>query len=87
MSFVFDEMCHQVNIKLNGGLEDGCSTQYCRLSIHGNRKRKVDNEKAFGLLLLDLSRVLDFLSHRLLVAKLCANGFSFPAIRPVNNYL
>ena len=46
-------------------------------------KRAVDNGKAFGLLLTDLSKAFDCLSHELFVAKLHAYGFNFAALRPI----
>ena len=53
-------------------------------------KRAVDNGKAFGLLLADLSKAIDCLSHELLLTKvrlLHAYGFSFAALRLMHSYL
>ena len=50
-------------------------------------KRAVDNGKAFELLLTDLSKAFDCLSHELLLAKLHAYGFSFAALRLIHSYL
>ena len=47
----------------------------------------VDNKKTFGVLLTDLSKAFDCLSHELLLAKLHAYGFSIPALRLVYSYL
>ena len=47
----------------------------------------VDNKKTFGVLLIDLSKAFDCLSHELLLAKLHAYGFSIPALRLVYSYL
>ena len=50
-------------------------------------KRSVDNDKAFGALLTDLSKAFDCLDHELLIAKLNAYGFKLPALRLIHNYL
>ena len=65
----------------------GYSTQQCLLSMLEKWKRAVDNGKAFGLLLTDLSKAFDCLSHELLLAKLHAYGFSFAALRLIHSYL
>ena len=57
------------------------------MSILEKWKRAVDNWKAFGLLLTDLSKAFDCLSHELLLAKLHAYGFSFAALRLIHSYL
>ena len=41
----------------------------------------------FGALLTDLSKAFDYLNHDLLIVKLNAYGFSFPALRLVHDYL
>ena len=50
-------------------------------------KRAVDNRKAFGLLLTDLLKAFDCLSHELFPAKLHAYGLSFAALRLFHSYL
>ena len=50
-------------------------------------KRVVDNEKVFGILLTDLSKAFDCLSHELLVGKLHVYGFSISALRLIYSYL
>ena len=50
-------------------------------------KRAVDNGKAFGQLLTDLSKAFNCLSHELLLTKLHAYGFSFAALRLIRSYL
>ena len=47
----------------------------------------VDNKNTFGVLLTDLPKAFDCLSHELLLAKLHAYGFSIPALRLVYSYL
>ena len=50
-------------------------------------KRVVDNGKVFGILLTDLSKAFDCLSHELLVGKLHVYGFSISALRLIYSYL
>ena len=73
--------------KYQCGFRNGYSTQQCLLSMLEKWKRAVDNGKAFGLLLTDLSKAFDYLSNELLLAKLHAYGFSFAALRLIHSYL
>ena len=50
-------------------------------------KRFVDSGKAFGALLIDLSKAFDCLDHELLIAKLNVYEFSLPALRLIHDYL
>ena len=45
----------------------------------------MDNGKAFGILLTDLSKAFDYLSHELLLAKL--HAYVFAALRLIHSYL
>ena len=65
----------------------GYSTQYCLLYMFDKWKRALDNGKVFGLLLRDLSKAFDCLSHELLIVKLHAHGFRFAALRLMHSYL
>ena len=47
-------------------------------------KKYVDNGKAFGAL---LTKAPDCLDHVLLIPKLNVNGFSFPTLKVINDYL
>ena len=49
--------------------------------------KAVDNNKVFGALLTDLSKVFDCMCYDLLVAKLNAYGMSFPALEMIHDYL
>ena len=50
-------------------------------------KSAVDKGKSFDVLLTDLSKVFDCLSHDLLLAKLHAYGFSLAALKLIHSYL
>ena len=63
------------------------STQHCLLLMLDNWKRAVDNNKVFGALLTDLSKLFDCISYDLLIAKVNAYGLSRPALKLVHSYL
>ena len=48
-------------------------------------KESVDNGRAFGTLITDLSKVFDCLLHGLLIAKLDAYGFDIKSLKLFNN--
>ena len=73
--------------KYQTGFRKGYSTQQCLLTMLEKWKRAVDNGKVFGILLTDLSKAFDCLSHELLLAKLHAYGFSISALRLIHSYL
>ena len=50
-------------------------------------EKAVDNNKAFGAFLTDLSKAFDCICHDLLVAKLHTYGLSFPALKMIQDYL
>ena len=50
-------------------------------------KKSVDKGKTFGVLLTDLSKAFDCLSHDLIIAKLNAYGFSLSTARSMQSYL
>ena len=50
-------------------------------------KKAVDDNKAFGALLTDLSKAFDCICHGLLVPKLHAYGLSLPAMKMIQDYL
>ena len=65
----------------------GFSAQHCFLSMLEKWKTVVDDKKAFGAFLTDLSKAFDCLSHDLLLAKLNVYGFSLPTLRLMQSYL
>ena len=69
------------------GFRKGFSTQHSLLFMLEKWKRAVDNGKVFGILLTNLSKAFDSLSHENLLAKLHAYGFSISALRLIYSYL
>ena len=63
------------------------STQYCLLAMFEKWKSAVDKGELSGALLTDLSKAFDYLSHKLLLAKLHAYGFSIAILRLIDSYL
>ena len=73
--------------KFQCGFRKGYSTQYYLLSMLEKWKSAVDKGKLFGALLTDPSKAFDCLSHKLLLAKPHAYGFSITALRLIHSYL
>ena len=73
--------------KYQCGFRKGYNTQYCLLAMLEKWKSSVDKGSSFGALLTDLSKAFDCLSHKILIAKLHAYGFSLNALRLVHSYL
>ena len=63
------------------------SAQDCLLTMLEKWKSAVDKGKIFGILMTDLSKAFDCLSHKLIIAKLNAYGFSLPALKLMQSYL
>ena len=69
------------------GFRKGYSSQYCLLLMLEKWKKSVDNGGSAGMLLTDLSKAFDCLSHELLIAKLSAYGFSYESLKLIHSYL
>ena len=69
------------------GFRKGHSTQLCLLFMLENLKKALDKVLYTGVLLTDLSKAFDSLSHELLIAKLNAYGFSNDALNLINDFL
>ena len=57
------------------GFRKGHSTQHCLLFMLENLRKALDKRLKTGILLTDLSKAFDSISHDLLIAKLHAYGF------------
>ena len=87
---IFKQMSHflkNILSKNQCGFRKGFSTQHCLLAMLEKWKRSVDNRKAFGALLTDLSKAFDCLDHEILIAKLNACGFSLTASKLIHDCL
>ena len=63
------------------------STQHCLLFMLETLKKALDNGLCTGIVLTDLSKAFDSISHNLLIAKLNAYGFSFQSLNIISDYL
>ena len=73
--------------KYQCGFRRGFTAQNCLLAMLEKWKSSVDKGKAFGVLLTDLSKAFDCLSHELIIAKLNAYGFSLSVRKLMQSYL
>ena len=73
--------------KYQCGFRRGFSAQNCLLAMLEKWTSSVDKGKAFGVLLTDLSKAFDCLSHELIIAKLNVYGFSLSALKLMQSYL
>ena len=73
--------------KYQCGFRRGFGAQDCLLVMLEKWKSSVDKWKTFGVLLTDLPKVFDCLSHDLIIAKLNAYGFGLSALNLMQSYL
>ena len=69
------------------GFRKGHGTQHCLLFMLEFLKKALDKGLPTGILLTDLSKAFDCISHDLLIAKLHAYGFSRKSLHLVHDYL
>ena len=95
LSKVYEKIFHQqiyeyfncIFSKYLCGFRRGHSTQHCLLFMLEKLKRARDKGQVTGILLTDLSKAFDSISHELLIAKLYAYGFSIDSLKLINDYL
>ena len=73
--------------KYQCGFQGRFSAQNCLLAMLEKWKSVVDKEKVFGVLLTELSKAFDCLSHELIIAKLNEYEFSLSALKLMQSYL
>ena len=69
------------------GYRKGYSTQHCLLYMLEKLKTSLDEGMCAGILLTDLSKAFDCISHELLIVKLYAYGVTKNSLSLVSNYL
>ena len=69
------------------GFRKGQSTQHCLLFTLESLRNALDKGLCTGILLIDLSKAFDCISHDLLIAKLHVFGFSKTSLNLISNYL
>ena len=69
------------------GFRRGHSTQHCLLFMLEKLKKALDKGQTTGILLTDLTKAFDCISHDILIAKLNAYGFSKMALNLIHDYL
>ena len=73
--------------KYLGGFRKAHSTQHCLLIMLEKLRGALDKGLVTGILLTDLSKAFDSISHELLAAKLYAYGFSKNSVKLIYDYL
>ena len=84
MSILYPQMYEYFNSifsKYLCGFRTGHCTQHCLLFMLENLKNALDKGQTTGILLTDLSKAFDYISHELSIAKLHAYGFSKKCLR------
>ena len=69
------------------GYRKGFSSQQALMSVIENWRRVLDKKGIGGAVLMDLSKTFDTIKHDLLIAKLCAYGFSKESLKLLHSYL
>ena len=69
------------------GFRKDVNPQHCVIAMLEKWRLSKGKGDSFGALLTDLSKIFDFLSHELLIAKLAAYDFSRSALKLMYSYL
>ena len=83
MSLFFD----QIFSIYQCGFRKGVNPQHCVIAMLEKWRLSKGKGDSFGALLTDLSKIFDFLLHKLLIAKLAAYDFSRSALKLMYSYL
>ena len=67
--------------KYQCGFRKGFNSQDCLLAALEKWKRTANNGNIFAVLLTDLSKAFECLSHEMIIAKLNAYGFKLTALK------
>ena len=67
--------------KCQCGFRKGHGAQHCLIDLLEKWRESIDRGLEFGILLTDLFKAFDFLSHHVFIAKLFAYGFDDKALR------
>ena len=73
--------------KYLSGFRKGHSTPHCLLFMLERIKKALDKGLCTGILLTDLSKAFDCISHKLLIAKLKAYGFANNSLELISDYI
>ena len=63
------------------------NTQHALLTLVENWRKRFDNKRFCGEMLIDLSKAFDTLNHDLCITKLYADGFQHEASKLLHSYL
>ena len=69
------------------GFRKGHSAQHCLIVMLEKWRATLDKKGFSGMLLTDLSKAFDSLSHDLMIAKLDAYGFDYTSVKLIHDYL
>ena len=69
------------------GFRKGFNAQHALMRPKNKLNQSLDKNENIGLLMMDLSKAFDCISHNLLIAKLNAYGFSKESLRLIHSYL
>ena len=69
------------------GFRKGHSAQHCLIVMLEKWRATLDKKGFSGMLLTDLSKAFDSLSHDLMIAKLNAYGFDYTSVKLIHDYL
>ena len=72
--------------KYQCGFIKGFCAQYSLVAMLEKRKGAVDNKKVYGAILTNVSIAFDCFCDELIIAKLNATNFSFPALKLIHDY-